>query len=113
MNVRNDHLRQTLFVTPHAHARWAERGGGDLRDSLRRALPFGGQIGDDALLLEFNGLVFSVKFDDQGGTVTTVLTRQQATANLQANCKVTRNRTKSRRWRGLAREAKRRARLEE
>lgn len=87
MYLRNDYLNRELFVTPHARDRWQERGGGSfesLAARLRKALPFGAQVGYGPVLLEHDGLVFAVSLDK---TVTTVMTKEQATANVQAICK--------------------------
>ena len=86
MYLPNDYLKRDLFVTPHARNRFFDRGGDSYRslaERLKRALPFGAQLGGDCCLLEDGGLVFAVRQN----RVTTVMTKEQATANVQAICK--------------------------
>lgn len=70
-----------LTISYHARKRWAERFKGRMEDSLARAVPFGAQRGSDSLLRSDNA-VFVVSRD---GVVKTVLSLNQAYANMQSN----------------------------
>lgn len=69
-------------ITPHARERFVERfATADIASELANAIPFGAQLGDrDQLMLSPCGAVFAVR--DQ--RVVTVLTKQQALANMQS-----------------------------
>lgn len=71
------------YITPHARDRWEERCGLEgLQESLAVAVPFGAQYSGSAYLLDpARQMVFVVA---DGRTVTTILTREQAVANMQA-----------------------------
>lgn len=70
----------TMEVSSHAIERWTERFGGCMEESLSRAVPFGAQRGTDKLLRD-GSAVFVVSKD---GYVKTVLTIDQAYANMQS-----------------------------
>ncbi len=83
-----------FVVTDHAFDRFVERAEFDNLESaqyrelllaeLERGVPFGGQIGDDALYLLPCGLVAAIVWEAGSGFVKTVLTREQAIANMEA-----------------------------
>ncbi len=84
MRVLNDHLGE-LFLTDHAEERWLERGDGALlQDSIKIAVPFGAQLGDD-ILLRNEDVVFATTKSGANRVVTTVLTYDFAVANIQAS----------------------------
>jgi len=83
-----------FVVTDHALERFIERSELDSLESdqyrelllaeLERGVPFGGQVGHDALYLLPCGLVAAIAWEDGNGFVKTVLTREQAIANMEA-----------------------------
>jgi hypothetical protein len=81
MTVENSHIGKML-VSPHAQERWRERSSGRLTESLQRAVPFGGQYGDNLLLID-GDIVFACEKYGRAYLVKTVLTRDQALANME------------------------------
>lgn len=81
MSVENPFVGK-VEVSYHACQRWEERASGSMEESLARAIPFGGQRGEDILLIDGN-IVFACATDDGICTVKTVLTRDQAVVNMQ------------------------------
>jgi hypothetical protein len=81
--VQNDHVG-VVIVTTHARERFAERAdiGESLEAILKRAMPFGGQAGDGILLAD-GDVVFATNKSWRGRVVTTVLTMDQAIANME------------------------------
>jgi len=88
-------MAQRFFITDHASHRFAERHlefdelGSDhgrqvFLAELERGVPFGGQIGGDELYLLPCGYVAAVAWRDGVGIVKTVLTKEQAIANMQS-----------------------------
>jgi len=92
--VRMPAMSWRFVVTDHAFDRFVERAELDNPESaqcrdqllaeLERGVPFGGQVGNDALYLLPCGLVAAIVFDNGRGFVKTVLTRGQAIANMQS-----------------------------
>lgn len=82
--LRNDMLGKSFHVTNHAIDRWNERGtSDDMSAVFRRALPFGVQKGPCLMLMD-GEVVFVTSCSENGGrAITTVLTREQAMANMQ------------------------------
>lgn len=80
LKVRNTHFDKILRVSLHAIDRWMQRSSGDIRESLARAIPFGGQY-KSAMMLIDGDIVFVLQ--QQKWTVTTVLTKDQAIANIE------------------------------
>ena len=82
-----------FVVTDHAFDRFVERAECNSLESdqyrelllaeLERGVPFGGQVGNDALYLLPCGLVAAIVWEDGSGFVKTVLTREQAIANME------------------------------
>jgi hypothetical protein len=70
-------------VTHHASERWEERfGGEDMGRAMRRALPFGAQLGKQQYFLDTEtDAVFVVALEKQ--SITTVLSKMMAIANMQ------------------------------
>lgn len=85
--ARNDATGHVCRITGHAMDQWNARCGGtkdDFRDTFRRAMPYGRQLGAD-MMLEDNGFVFVIGLNkDREWIVRTVLTIAQAAANTQA-----------------------------
>jgi len=88
-------MPRRLAITDHALDRFAERHPefGELSPDegrqvflaeLERGVPFGGQLGDDELLLLPSGLVAVITWDQGVGIVKTILTREHAIANMQS-----------------------------
>ena len=84
-----------FVITDHALARFAERRAVSatlqtnqyrelLLAELERGVPFGGQIGNDELYLLPSGNVAAVTWKARTGIVKTVLTQEQAIANMQS-----------------------------
>lgn len=77
-----------MRFTAHAVQRYCERFGGDteqMKQAFQDSVPFGGQMGNAKLMLSSNGAVFVVDIDRHGERyIRTVLTKEQATANVQA-----------------------------
>jgi hypothetical protein len=89
-------MARPCIITDHALDRFAERHlelagltAGESRQALlaelERGVPFGGQFGDDELLLLPSGLVAVIRWAEGVGIVKTVLTRNQAIANMQSH----------------------------
>lgn len=83
--IHHDEIGE-LHVTQHALSRFSERMDGNFHARLKAAVPFGAQRGDD-LLLRDDDAVFTVAREQETGrrVVTTVLTLDQAVANMQAS----------------------------
>lgn len=81
MAADNSHIGKML-VSPHAQERWRERSSGRLVESLQRAIPFGGQYGDNLLLID-GDIVFACEKYGRAHLVKTVLTKDQAVANME------------------------------
>lgn len=82
MTIQNQHVGKML-VGPHAQERWRERSAKEsLKDSLERAIPFGGQYGDNLLLID-GEIVFACEKYGRAFFVKTVLTKDQAVANME------------------------------
>ena len=87
-------MASRFVITDHGLDRFIERAEFDnlesaqyrelLLDELERGVPFGGQVGNDALYLLPCGLVAAIVWEDGSGFVKTVLTRGQAIANMEA-----------------------------
>jgi len=92
--VRMPAMPLRFVVTDHAFDRFVERAELDNRESaqyrelllaeLERGVPFGGQVGNDELYLLPCGLVAAIVWEDGSGFVKTVLTREQAIANMES-----------------------------
>ena len=85
MHVRNEATGHSLRVDDHAMERWGELHGhstDDIAVSLGRAIPFGGQVGQDEMLLLDGDVAFAVKLG-RAMVVRTVLTKSMAVANMQ------------------------------
>ena len=92
--VRMPAMSLRFVVTDHAFDRFVERAELDNPESaeyrelllaeLERGVPFGGQVGHDALYLLPCGLVAAIAWDNGRGFLKTVLTREQAIANMEA-----------------------------
>lgn len=88
-------MRLRFVITDHALDRFAERHALSaalqtnqyrelLLAELERGVPFGGQIGNDELYLLPSGNVAAIAWQARSGIVKTVLTREQAIANMQS-----------------------------
>ncbi len=87
-------MASRFVITDHALIRFAERASLGALDAdgqravllaeLERGVPYGGQIGNDALCLLPCGAVAAVAWDRGRGFVKTVLTREHAIANMQS-----------------------------
>lgn len=88
-------MARRLLITDHALDRFAERhpdfdqleadeSRQVLLSELDHGVPFGGQLGDDELYLLPCGYVAAISWRDGVGIVKTVLTRELAIANMQA-----------------------------
>ncbi len=87
-------MASRFVITDHGLDRFIERAEFDNLESdqcrelllaeLERGVPFGGQVGNDALYLLPCGLVAAIVFDNGNGFVKTVLTRGQAIANMES-----------------------------
>ena len=88
-------MNSRFVITDHAVDRFAERHAGvaalkpdQYRDlllaELESGIPFGGQIGNDELCLLPSGAVAAITWKAGRGIVKTVLTREQAIANMEA-----------------------------
>jgi len=87
-------MASRFVITDHGLDRFVERAEFDNLESdqyrelllaeLERGVPFGGQMGNDALYLLPCGLVAAVVWDDGRAFVKTVLTREQAIANMES-----------------------------
>jgi len=87
-------MASRFVITDHGLDRFIERAEFDHPESaqsrelllaeLERGVPFGGQVGHDALYLLPCGLVAAIAWEDGNGFVKTVLTREQAIANMEA-----------------------------
>lgn len=84
--LRNNFTGKFYRVTHHALLRWKERAqiGDDMAESFGRALPFGAQVGASLMLLD-GETVFVAVSDESGRCIVTVLSRSQATVNMQNN----------------------------
>lgn len=82
--LRNIFTGKFYRVTHHALLRWKERSqiGDDMAESFGRALPFGAQVGSGMMFLD-GETVFVTTADDGGRCIVTVLSRAQATVNMQ------------------------------
>ncbi len=88
-------MPQRFLISDHALQRFAERheefdalGLNEARQvflaELDHGVPFGGQIGGDELYLLPSGYVAAIAWRDGVGVVKTVLTKEQAIANMQS-----------------------------
>lgn len=88
-------MAQRFLITDHALQRFAERHADSddlesdkarqvLLSELERAIPFGGQLGDEELRLLPCGHVAAIAWRDGLGIVKTVLTKDQAVVNMEA-----------------------------
>ncbi len=87
MIVVNEHTKHRIHITAHGVERWLERfgsNGGDLAESLRVAIPFGGQIGD-SIMLANGDQCFAISGKKPNGSrmLITCLTKSQAISNMQ------------------------------
>lgn len=82
--LRNIFTGKFYRVTHHALLRWKERSqiGDDMAESFGRALPFGAQVGSGMMFLD-GETVFVTTADEGGRCIVTVLSRSQATVNMQ------------------------------
>lgn len=70
-------------VTAHALKRWDERGNGnDMQEEYKKALPFGAQLDGSAYFITNDKIVFVVKKIKDFYRISTVLTYDQAMANM-------------------------------
>jgi hypothetical protein len=83
MWATNAHLGEMVYVCGHATDRWSERGEGDLGVSIRDAIPFGVQYGEDCLLLAHEDMVFVTQKRGAHRTIVTCMTKEQALVNMQ------------------------------
>ena len=108
LRERGDERR--FVITDHGLNRFVERAGLDYAESdrcrelllaeLARGVPFGGQVGNDELSLLPCGLVAALVRQDGRAFVKTVLTRQQAIANMESQGAILRAaRPLDRQWR--------------
>lgn len=79
LRTKNNHFDRILNVTLHAMDRWMQRSKGDIREAIARAIPFGGQCGSATMLID-DEIVFVL--ERKKWTITTVLTKDQAIANI-------------------------------
>lgn len=84
--LRNSFTGKFYRVSHHALLRWKERSriGDDMAESFGKALPFGAQVGAGMMFLD-GETVFVTVADDGGRCIVTVLSRSQATVNMQNN----------------------------
>lgn len=74
-----------IKITDHARERYAERfpDCGTIEWQLGQARPWGAQFGYDSFLLSPDGVVFAMTNGRDGPVIKTVLTKEQATANME------------------------------
>ena len=82
MLVFNEMTARTYRITDHAQERWRERHNSDIEASLKAAVPYGAQFGEDFLLINADQ-VFVCKARRPYYMVVTVLNQHQAIANMQ------------------------------
>lgn len=70
-------------ITAHALERWEERGNGnDMQEEYRKALPFGAQLDGSAYFITSDKIIFVAKKIKDFYKISTVLTYDQAMANM-------------------------------
>src|SRR5688572_4578190 len=84
--IINEVSDQYLYISEHARDQWEQRAGldeGQLEEHVRKAVPFGGQFGNNVLFCHKDWVFPTVRKPD-GRVVTTVLPYAFAVANMQA-----------------------------